>query len=146
MKKLRRLGGLLALSLFIGWCSIGCKPSDQQNAAKASLQVTNVLQAAQDGEIAAHNQKLLSDEDHQFIQRQFITLAEADKATNLCISQAANKGAVINCLNTAVNTVDGINKEGGTFIKNPNTQATFNLTLTSVKSILQTIIAVMGGQ
>lgn len=138
MRKLLALG---ALAL----CLCGCPSGTQQDAAKASLQVTVVMTAAQQVEITAHNSKLVSDSDHEFIQKQFITLAEADKAANSCISQAANTGAVIVCLNTAISTVDQINQQGGTFIKSPSAQANFNLALTSVKSILQTIETTMGG-
>lgn len=137
------------LLLVIGWVGlplIGCPAGTQQSAAKASLQVTVVMQSAQQGEIAAHNSGLIPDADHQFIQKQFITLAEADKAANACISAAPNKGAVISCLNAAINTVDGINKEGGTFLKSPAAQANFTLALTSIKSILQTIEVTLGGQ
>jgi len=126
-------------------CLAGCPAGTQQSAAKASLQVTVVMQSAQQGEIAAHNSGLIPDPEHQFIQKQFITLAEADKAANACISAAPNKGAVIACLQTAVNTVDGINTEGGTFLKSPAAQANFTLALTSIKSILQTIEVTLGG-
>ena len=136
---------VIALGLTVGWLC-GCPSGSQQDAAKASLQVTVVMQSAQQGEIAAHNSKLITDEEHAFIQRQFISLAEADKAANLCISQAQNKGAVISCLNAAVSAVDSINQNGSTFLKSPAAQANFNLALTSVKSILQTIEATMGGQ
>lgn len=135
------------LLVALGWVAlptIGCPAGTQQSAAKASLQVTVVMQSAQQGEIAAHNNHLIPDNEHQFIQKQFITLAEADKAANACISAAPNKGAVIACLDTAVATVDGINREGGTFLKSPAAQANFTLALTSVKSILQTIEATLG--
>jgi len=138
---MKRLLFLLPLAAVL----IGCPAGTQQSAAKASLQVTNVLKAAQDGEIAAHSSGLIPDNEHQFIQKQFITLAEADKAANACISAAPNKGAVIACLNTAVNTIDGINQEGGTFLKSPAAQANFTLALTSIKSILQTIEVTLGG-
>jgi len=124
---------------------IGCPAGTQQSAAKASLQVTVVMQSAQQGEIAAHNSGLIPDAEHQFIQHQFISLAEADKAANACIAAAPNKGAVIACLQTAVNTVDSINQEGGTFLKSPAAQANFTLALTSIKSILQTIEVTLGG-
>ena len=136
------------LLVALGWVGlplIGCPAGTQQSAAKASLQVTVVMQSAQQGEIAAHDNHLIPDNEHDFIQRQFITLAEADKAANLCISQAQNKGAVISCLNAAINTVDGINKEGGTFLKSPAAQANFTLATTSIKSILQTIEVTLGG-
>lgn len=124
---------------------IGCPAGTTQGAAKASLQVTVVMRSAQEGEISAHNSGLIPDAEHQFIQKQFVTLAETDKATNDCISAAPNKGAVIHCLDTAVQTVEGINKEGGTFLKSPAAQANFSLALTSVKGILQTIEVTLGG-
>lgn len=124
----------------------GCPAGNQQQAAKASLQVTVVMQAAQQGEIAAHNSGLIPDADHQFIQHQFITLAETDKAANLCIQQASNKGAVLSCLQTAVNTVDGIQKEGGLGLKSDKAKAEFSLYLTSIKGVLDAIIVSFGGQ
>ena len=136
------------LLLVLGWVGlplIGCPAGTQQSAAKASLQVTVVMQSAQQGEIAAHNSGLIPDADHQFIQKQFITLAETDKAANLCIQQAPNKGAIISCLNVAVNTVDGINKEGGLALKSPSAQANFSLAMTSIKGILQSIEVTLGG-
>ena len=138
---MKKLALLLPLALVL----IGCPAGTQRDAAKASLQVTVVMQSAQQGEIAAHNSGLIPDAEHQFIQKQFITLAESDKAANACIAAAPNKGAVIACLNTAVNTVDSINQEGGTFLKSPAAQANFTLALTSIKSILQTIEVTLGG-
>jgi len=137
---------LLGVLGFLAAPMIGCPAGTTQSAAKASLQVTVVMQSAQQGEIAAHNSKLIPDEEHQFIQRQFITLAETDKAANACISAAPNKGAVVSCLDTAVKAVDSINQEGGTFLKSPAAQANFTLALTSIKSILQTIEVTLGGQ
>ena len=130
---------LLAISL------TGCPAGTQQDAAKASLQVAVVMDSAQQAEIAAHNTHLIPDADHAFIQQQFITLGRADKAANDCISAAPNKGAVIVCINTAVATVDQINQEGGTHLKSDAAKANFNLALTSIKSILQSISVTLGG-
>lgn len=141
MNRIFAMGGVLALSVML----TGCPAGTQQDAAKASLQVTIVMNAAQRVEISAHNSRMIPDSDHQFIQKQFITLAEADKAANTCISQAANHGAVIACVNTAIATVDQINQQGGTFLKSESAKANFNMALTSIKSILQTISVTLGG-
>jgi hypothetical protein len=101
--------------------------------------------AAQQVEITAHNSKTISDADHEFIQKQFITLAQADKTANTCISHAQDKAATIVCLNAAISTVNQINDEGGTFLKSPSAQANFNMALTSIKGILQTIETTIGG-
>lgn len=126
-------------------CMAGCPSGTQQTAAKASLQVTIVMQSAQQAEIAAHNTGLIPDQDHQFIQRQFITLAEADKAANVCIEGAASKGAVLSCLQTATTAVDGIGKEGGLGLKSDKAKAEFSLYITSIKGVLDAIVVSFGG-
>jgi hypothetical protein len=132
---------ILPLALIL----IGCPAGTQQSAAKASLQVTIVMQSAQQGEIVAHNSGLIPDADHQFIQRSFQSLAEADKAANDCIGGATTKGAVLSCLNAAVNAVDGIQKEGGLALKSDNAKANFSFAITSIKGVLDAIIASFGG-
>lgn len=132
---------LLPLAL----CLTGCPSGSQQDAAKASLQVTIVMQSAQQAEIAARNQGVISDSDHRFIQQQFINLGRADKAANDCIENANNKGAVIACLNTAVNAVNQSQQEGTLGIKSDNAKATFTLAVTSIKGVLEAIIASFGG-
>jgi hypothetical protein len=41
--------------------------------------------------------------------------------------------------------VDGIAKEGGLYLKSPNAQASYSLTMTSIKGILQSIELTLGG-
>jgi hypothetical protein len=144
LKKLLKVCAVTAVvSLAIGWLC-GCD-SPQQEAAKASLQVTIVMQAAQQGEIAAHNQHLIPDNEHQFIQQQFISLAEADKAANLCVSQATNKGAVISCLNAAIGGVDSIYQNGGLFLKSQTARNNFSIAIIGVRGVLSAIEATLGG-
>lgn len=131
------------LGLTIGWLC-GCN-NPQEEAAKASLQVTIVLQAAQQGEIAAHNQALIPDNEHQFIQQQFLTLAQADKAVNACVAQANSKGAVLSCLNTALATVDSIYQSGGLYLKSQTARNDFSIGITGVRAVLASIEASLGG-
>jgi hypothetical protein len=141
VKRLIAVAGSFLLAIAL----TGCPAGTQQDAAKASLQVTVVMTAAQQVEITAHNQQLIPDSEHAFIQKQFKSLAEVDKTANTCISAAATKGAVVICINAAVDQVEQINQQGGLYLKSPTAQSDFSMAIASIKGILQTISVTLGG-
>lgn len=77
----------------------GSSPRQLQQVAQAVNQISVVVSGFQDAEIAAHDQALIPDDTHRFVQTRLLTLAQGGKASNFVIlnaSDAAEKIARVN--------------------------------------------------
>lgn len=127
---------------------IGCPANSAtqlQQAATASENAAVIVQGFQNAEIAAHTQGLISDADHQFIEREIGTVAQLGKTTDTCIASAAAQSGALSCINAAVTELDTINANGGLYIKSPAAKADFQVAMTGVKAVLVAIETTLGG-
>jgi len=145
MKRIALFAAITLAALVMTGCP-SLNSTQRQQAAQASENVTIVLVAAQKAEITAHEQALISDSDHVFIQQQFLTVARLDKATNDCILKATDTHGTVACLTTATVTLDQINAEGGSFLKSAQAKQQFTFTLLSIRTTLSSIAQVLGGK
>jgi hypothetical protein len=140
MKRLALLAIFLALPL------TGCpslNTTQQQALANASDNAAKIVGAAQQVEITAHNNTLISDADHQFIETQFNNLGQLGLATDSCIGKASTKTAAIACLQAYTTGAQNIGAQS-VGIKSAQAQAEFNLTITSVEGVLDALQTELG--
>jgi len=123
----------------------GCPANQQQAAANASLQASTIISTAQQGEIVAHNQGLIPDADHQFVQQEFENLGQVGKTVDACIGSASGKAGVFTCLNSAISSVDQMQQQGTLNLKSTNAKQTFSTVISGVRGVLATIEATLGG-
>ncbi len=139
----------ILLAIVVGWVAaplIGCPSgSNQQQIALAAENASIAVQGFQQVEIAAHQAGSISNEDHQFIQEELIAVGAAGKAADSCIQIATSKQGVINCVNTAISTIDQINSAGALHIKSVDAKQKYQIALTGVRTALAVIITIEGG-
>lgn len=133
------LVGLLVIGL------AGCPNANLQRAAQASQNAAIIVQGLETAEIAAHQQNLIPDDDHQFIQREVLALATLGKGTDSCIAAAANVNGAVSCIRTAVTAVDAINADGALNLKSVKAKQDFTIAMSSVKTVLLTIETTLNG-
>ncbi len=160
---MKKFVALLAATLLLPLLT-GCPTGSQQKkAAQADENVSSVLSAASQSEIAAFNQGqqclqvattdvqkasciVIPQADHDFIQTQFRSVAEAQKALNTCIVTASNGNAgIIACVQTASTTISTINSQGALGLKSDKAKTIFSGVMSAVNIGIQTIATVLGG-
>lgn len=161
MKRISVLA-VLAMATLLSGCPSGTSTTQRQQAAQASQNASIIVQGFQSGEIAMYDGGknclaaattdtakaacvVISDEDHQFIQKQLVTLATVGKTTDSCIGSTTTTAGIVACVNTAVQSVDQINNDGGLYIKSPQAKQNFQLAMVGVKTALSVISTVLGG-
>lgn len=123
----------------------GCPASQQQQAAEAVDNAAIALLAAQQVETTAHQQGLISNQDDLFINTQFHSLAVVGQTADSCVKNANTQGSAITCLSAAINGVDQINSQGGSFLKSATAQQYFQTGISAVRTVLAAIETAIGG-
>ena len=141
----------------------GCpSTTSQQNAAKASQVASASVVAAQQGEITIYNTGqqclaaaqspaqqsaciVITPDEHQFLQREFLAISELGKTLDSCILGSTTTPGIVACANTALVTVNQINADGALALKSDKAKTTFQLVITSVQVGIETIQALLGG-
>lgn len=139
---------VIILALCAGTAALtGCPANTTtlQKCATASNQAAIIVQGFNTAEITAHQQGLIPDADHQFIEQQVVSLGQMGKTADACIRGAGTNAAALVCINRAVATVDTINQQGGLYLKSDKAKSEFALVLAGVKAVLQSLTAVLGG-
>lgn len=138
---------LAALILAPAVLLIGCPANTAtlQKAAQASENAAIVVQGLETAEIAAHQQGLIPDTDHQFIQQQVLTLSSIGKTVDSCIAAAANQAGAVVCLNTASTQIAQINASGGLYLKSTQAKQIFSIAISGVQAALAAVETTMTG-
>lgn len=124
----------------------GCPNSAQlQKAAQASENAAIVVQGLETAETAAYQKGLIPYDDHQFIQKEILTISAIGKTTDSCIGAAGSTAGAVTCVDTAVTQIDQINTQGGLYLKSDQARQDFTLAMTGVKTVLLSVEAVLGG-
>jgi hypothetical protein len=133
--------------LFLFACLLaGCPAANQQKVAQAVNNISIITAALQQGEISAHQQGLIPDGDHKFVEQQLLSLSQAGKTADACIRTAVNTAGDVACINNVVNTVDQINSQGGLYLKSDKAKTEFQTAMASIKTVLESIEITLGGQ
>ena len=120
--------------------------SQRQQAATAAQQASAVIAGFEQGEIVAYQQGVIPKEDHLLIQEYMLTIARSGKATDACILASSSNAGIVTCVNTALNTIDQLNAEGGLHLKSPTAQRDFQLAMIGTRTALAVIVSIMGGK
>lgn len=138
---------LLTLGLLVAVLPLaGCPSQQRQQVAQALQTASTVVQSFQQAEIASAQQGVISAEDHQFIEAEILTLAQAGKTADTCVKTTTNVAGDIACVNALVATVDNLNSQGALHIKSADAKEKYQLAMVGVKAALQTITAILGGK
>jgi hypothetical protein len=133
---------LLPLTLMLS----GCPSAQRQQAAQAAENASIIVRGFEDGEIIAHQQGLIPDADHLFIQKEMITVAGVGKAADSCIASTTTNAGIVACANTAVAEIDQINTDGGLYLKSDKAKTDFQLAMVGVRTALQVIATIFGAK
>jgi len=139
---MKKLFFLAPLALLLA----GCPAANQQKVAQAVNNISIITAGLQQAEISAHQQGLIPDGDHRFVEQQMLSLAQAGKAADACIRTATNTAGDIACINTVISTVDQINAQGGLALKSEKAKTEFQTAMASIKTVLESIEIALGGQ
>lgn len=138
--------GLLAFALALAVIPLtGCPASTQSKVANAALTASTVVKSFQAAEITSHQQGLVSDADHQFIEREIGNVATVGKALDSCIASATSTAGDVACISTASTAIDQINTDGGLGIKSAQAKQDFQAAMAAFKVALASVSAVLGG-
>jgi len=141
MKRITTICAGLLLALVMA----GCTPATQTKVANAVLTASTVIKSFQAAEINSHQQGLISEADHQFIQLELGNVAVAGKALDSCVASATNVQGDLVCLSTAQTAIDQIDAAGGDGINSAQAKRDFKAAMAEFKISLATIQAVIGG-
>lgn len=142
MKNLALLA-IWPVALLLTGCPLNS--TQQQQVLRASDNAALVVAAGQKAETTAFNDGLISQADHSFIEQQFGSVGQVMKAVDSCVAGSGNKGAILSCLSTAINSVDAINANGGLYLKSAQAKNDFAVAVGGVRSVLASIEATLGG-
>lgn len=145
MSRTISLIGVAVIAFTLCGCPASTTTQQREQAAKASQNISIILQGAQQAEIIAHTQGLIPDADHVFVEQQFQTIAILGETTDACILKAVDTPGTITCLNTAVTAVDQINAQGGLALKSDKAKTDFAVAMTGIRTVLATVSATLGG-
>jgi len=124
----------------------GCpsNSSQLQQAAQASENAAIIMQGFENAEVAAYQQGLIPAADHQFIQKEVLTVAALGKTTDSCIADATTPGGAAACINTTITELDQINADGGLYLKSTTAKQDFSLAMTGIKTVLASVETMLG--
>lgn len=127
---------------------VGCPANTAtlQKAAQASENAAIVVQELETAEIAAHQQGLIPDADHQFIQQQVLTLSSIGKTVDSCIGAAGTQAGAVVCLNTASGQIAQINANGGLYLKSTEAKQIFSIAMVGLQAALAVVQTELTGQ
>lgn len=130
------------LSLSLSGCP---NLATRQTAAQAAHNAEIIVSGFQQSEIVAHNQGLIPDTDHAFIQHSLLTIAQTGVTADKCISSASDNTGIIVCVNTVVSEIDTLNAQGVLALKSDKAKTDFNLAMIGTKTALTVITTMLGG-
>lgn len=137
---------LKKLALLTGAAIIltGCPDATtSQKAAQASQNAAIIVQGLETAEIAAHQQGLIPDDDHKFIQTEVLALAQVGKTVDSCIRSAGAAAGTVSCISTAVNEIDQMQSEGAMQLKSTQAKQEFSIAISGVKAVLVSVQTVV---
>lgn len=143
MKRILSLAGVLSIALMLAGCP--ATSTQRQQVAQAAQTASTVVVAFQQGEIIAHEQGVVSNADHIFIQKELKNVSVVGKALDSCILSATTAAGDVACIQTATTAIDQINADGGLYIKSAKAQADFQTSMGALKIALTAISQVLGG-
>lgn len=139
---MKKLLFLVPLAVCLAGCPSG---TQQQKIAQAADDASVVILNFQQAEIIAHQNGAISDADHTFIQQQLVTVSTLGKTTDSCIRTATNTQGVLQCANSAINTIDQLNTQGALGIKSAQARTDYQIAMLGLRTALSTIVTLEGG-
>lgn len=118
--------------------------ADQRQKAVAAIQKAQMILAIfQEAETVAHDNKLIPDGDHAFIQQQLQSITVLNSTAITCVQSTTTPAGVVPCIDTAIAALDGIEQQGGLYLKSDKAKADFKLAMEAAKIALAVIGTVL---
>jgi hypothetical protein len=144
VKRIFALGSVLVVGAMLTGCP--ANSNQRQQVAQAAQNASIIVAGFQQGEIVAYQQGMIPAADHQFIQKELITVGTVGKALDSCILSSTSNQGIVACANTAVGAIDQINTDGGLYLKSDKAKTTFQLAMVGVKTAVGMIATIFGGK
>lgn len=139
---MKRFLALSAVAVMLCGCPAG---SNQQQIAAAAQNASIAVQGFQQVEIASYQAGAITAEDHKFIEQQLVSVAQMGKTADSCIRIATTKQGTIQCVTTAIATIDQLNNAGALYIKSPDAKQKYQIAMVGVRTALAVIVTIEGG-
>jgi len=147
---------LVPFVLLLAGCPSG---TNQQKAANVAKNVATFVKQAQNTEIMVFNSGqsclvsnpdgkgciVITQEEHVFLEQQFKAIFTLDNTLDSCIRTSTTTAGIVQCADTAVNTVDDLNSQGVLQLKSDKARSTFTSVISAVKLGIQSISTILGG-
>lgn len=134
---LKRLGIVPILLLTLGaW---QCSTTNWQKVGELAKDAAATALAAQEAEMAMHNQNFIDADTHKTLQTKFSQLSDAGQRLDAAINQAHSGGDATAALDAALAATNDLITNGLTGIKNPDKQAELKLALLAVQTTLNNV-------
>ena len=144
MKRIITIAAGLLLTLSCAMLT-GCPKATKSKVANAVLTASTVIKDFQQSEITSHQQGLISDTDHQFIEQELGNVAIAGKALDSCVASATNSAGDVACISTTTTAIGQINAAGGLGIKSAQAKQDFQAAMSAFNVALASVSAILGG-
>ena len=139
------LAAVLALAA-IGLTGCPTSTSQRQQIAVALDNTSMVIKDAQQAEIIAVNQGLISPTDDIFVQNELTALSKLGKTTDACVLSSTDTTGALSCIKSEVTTIQQLQADGALGIKSDKAKSLFNTVTNSVIAIVNGVYTALGGK
>jgi len=125
---------------------LGCEQSRLKKLALATDAFSLTVRSFQQAEVVAHQQGLVSDEEHAAMEKALIDVANAGVELDnaLRVARRGGKPKAAAALGAALTSLDHLLNSGVLHVKNPKARQDLEALILSAKGFLATISAVIG--
>ena len=135
---------LMALAAGLAGCPTNT--SQRQQIASALDNTTMVIKDAQQAEIIAVDNKLISLQDDIFVQNELIALTKLGKTTDACVLATTDTAGALSCLKSELVTIKQLQADGALNIKSDKAKSVFNAVMNSATAVVNGVYTVLGGK
>ena len=144
MKRIAAILAVTGLSVMLSGCPMNT--SQLQQVATALNNTSIVVKDAQQAEIIALNQGLISPADDIFIQQELTALSQLGKTTDACVLSAGNTAATLACVKAEITTIGQIQVNGAIGLKSDKAKSTFAAITNSAYLVVTAVYNTLGGK
>jgi hypothetical protein len=137
----RSFGIALLLPLLF---ALGCEQSRLKKLALAADGFSLTVRSFQQAEVVAHQQGLVSNEEHAAMEKALIDVANAGVELDNAVRVAHSRSKATAALGDALASLDKLLSDGVLHVKNPKARQDFQALILSAKGFLATISAAIG--
>ena len=144
---MKRIMIAAVLALFsVGLSGCPMSTSQRQQVAVALDNTSMVIKDAQQAEIIAVGQGLISPQDDLLVQQEIIALTKLGKTTDACVLSAVDTASSLGCIKSELATISTIQADGALNIKSDKAKGIFNAVMNSATAVVNGVYTALGGK